>query len=92
MLLWPETVFETTSDGLRPGMLYQILATACLDVVGLATKVLLYVDDYLLFDRDSQAHRRAVNLTRTMWITVNEGKSVLIPTHKLVYLGSTPVR
>lgn len=46
-----------------------------------------YLDDWLLFDHDPQALRRAVDLIRTLRITINERKSVLIPTHKLVYLG-----
>lgn len=56
--------------------LFQRLATACLEKVRLATKVegIAYLEDWLLFDRDPRA----------LGITIDEDKSVLNPTHKLV--------
>lgn len=69
--------------------LIQSFATACLEEVRLATKVegIAYLDDWLLFDRDPRALRRAVDLVRASGVTIDEDMSVLNPTHKLVYLG-----
>lgn len=69
--------------------LIQSFATACLEEVRLATKVegIAYLDDWLLFDRDPRALRWAVDLVRASGVTIDEDKSVLNPTHKLVYLG-----
>lgn len=40
-----------------------------------------------LWSWDPQALRRAIDLIQTLGVAISEGKSVLIPVHKLVYLG-----
>lgn len=69
--------------------LFRKFATVCLEEVWLSTKVegVSYVDDWLLFDCNPQALCKAVDFIRTLGITINEGNSVFIPTHKLVYMG-----
>lgn len=69
--------------------LFQRFARAVLTEVELALDVrtIAYLDDWLLAHHDPIKLQMAVNMIRTMGLTINNDKSILVPTTSLQYLG-----